>query len=147
MCSGLLTSSAKGASAARASTARGAWTSSRTLESLWTMSAFSGLAANRLLPGRLRIRGPFSCWANVAGGQEVACVPQGAPERRLRRGCHNQMLFSGPHAVLAGPRVIGDERGERRIGALDEAGKPPVVDLGGSLGDVIEQARSRIGKH
>src|ERR1019366_522913 len=104
MCSGLLTSSAKGASAARASAARGACTSSRTLESLCRMSAFSGLVATCLLPGRRRIRGPFSCRATIVLGQQVAGVPQGTPERRIRSACHHQVPNVSPHAVLAGPQ-------------------------------------------
>src|ERR1035437_6147072 len=111
MCSGLLTSSAKAASAARPSAARGAWTSSRTLESLCTMSAFSGLAVTCLLPGRRRIRAPFSRRAIIVG-QEVAGVPQGAPERRIGSACHHQVPFPSAHAVLAGTRVVGDRSEE-----------------------------------
>src|SRR5664280_186982 len=128
MCSGLLTSSAKGASAARASAARGAWTSSRTLQSLCTMSALSGLVATCLIPGRRRIRLPILRGAFGVRGQEVTGVPQGAPERRLRGTGHHQVGFAGPHAELAGPRVVGDQRGERGVGALHQAGKSAVVD-------------------
>ena len=56
------------------------------------------------------------------------------------------MPFPGPHAVLASPRAIGDQLGKYRIGALNQAGQSPVVDLGSSLGDVIEQARGRVGE-
>src|ERR1035438_6946598 len=146
MCSGLLTSSANGASAALASAERGAWMSSRMLQSLCTMSALSAFVATCLFPDRRRkcravLRGAFG-----VRGQEVAGVPQGAPERRLRGTGHHQMSFAGPNAELAGSRVVGDQRGERGVGALHQAGKSAIVDLSGSLGNVVQQAHDRVGK-
>src|SRR5918999_2950697 len=45
MCSGLFSSSANGVNAARASSNRGLWTSSRRLLSLWTINGFRGSKA------------------------------------------------------------------------------------------------------
>src|SRR6266849_6148898 len=145
MCSGLLTSSAKGASADLASAARDAWTSSRTLESLCTISAFSGSPATCLSLGRPLIPAGGLCRSSVPLGQEIPSVPQGAPECRFRGCRHYQVLFPSPHAVLAGSGVVGDQRGERRIGALDQEGQSPVVDLRGPLGDIIEQTNHCFG--
>src|SRR5574341_115331 len=116
------------------------------LESLCTISALSGFGPTLLSLGRLRLRVPLLWQAAVSGRQEIARVPQGAPECRLRGGRHHQVPLAGAHAVLAGPRIVSDQRGQRRIGALDQAGQSPLPDLRAALGDVIEQAHDCVGE-
>lgn len=77
---------------------------------------------------------------------EIPEFPETPPERGLRSRGHHEMPLPCPHAVPARPGVVGDERGERRLGAFDEARGTAVVDALAPIGDVLEQAHDRIGQ-
>jgi hypothetical protein len=51
------------------------------------------------------------------------------------------MAFARSHAVLSGSRVVGDERCQRSVCALDETGEAAIADLRRALTNILEQAQ------
>ena len=97
------------------------------------MSALSGLGGNRSHPSRR--------WAC---GQQVADLPQGAPECRLRGGWNHQVPLAGPQAMLASPGVVGNQSCKRGIGTLDEAGKAVRPWLGLQPEELSDELRAQL---
>jgi hypothetical protein len=56
------------------------------------------------------------------------------------------MALPSPHAVLARPGVVGDERRQHRFRALDEPGEAAIVYARATISDVLEQTRHGVGE-
>ncbi len=54
------------------------------------------------------------------------------------------MALARPQAMRAHPRVVGDQRGQRGILALDEPGGAAIADASCTLGHIGEQARDGV---
>src|SRR5213593_4386342 len=158
MCSGLFTNSAKGAIAARASSAPGEWTSSRTLQSLWTISAFPDalVLVTGLRPNGVQERCVWRICTAVRGRKRPACrlsqlhevssFLRGTFERGFGGRRYGKVTISRPHAVFPHPRIVGEKGGQRGICAFDQSGQAPVLEFRAPLGSVIEQPCNRVRK-
>src|SRR3990172_10183693 len=75
------------------------------------------------LPARHVRRCRLGCSPRVSMSvsDEIPELPETPPERGLRGRGHREMTLPCPHAVPARPGVVGDERGERGLGAFEEA--------------------------
>jgi hypothetical protein len=77
----------------------------------------------------------------AGGGKQIANLMQTTSKRSIGvRGDH-KMAFARSHAVLSGSRVVGDERCQRSVCALDETGEAAIADLRRALTNILEQVQ------
>lgn len=88
---------------------------------------------------------PWLCGiAQLGGGERVAELAQGAAERPLGGGRHDDVTLAREQAQASRARVIGDERRERGVPALDQARRAAVLEPAGALLEIGEQPHDRL---
>lgn len=80
---------------------------------------------------------------SLARRQKIAEISERTPECRLRRQEDDEMTLTSRPAVLAGAGVAGNERGERRVVALDEPGERPKSDTSWTASRAVWKSRTR----
>src|SRR5579872_1177079 len=74
-----------------------------------------------------------------SGREGVADLAQGAAERGLELHWNHQMALSCKEAEGARPRVVGDQRRQRVIRALDQLRRSPVFQAAAAFRHVAEE--------